>query len=144
VNYEPGPLPVDDKFIREYLWRELRKLAASVRDSAAVVFYRTNVETELSLSAGDSANYKVGLSSNVTRISTSVTVTITGLADITPYRERTLINVGTGVLVLKSEASESSASYRFALPQDWQISANGAATLWFDPISSRHRGLSKT
>lgn len=145
MNYEPGPMVVDDKALREYLNRELKKIAASLKDSSATVFYRTSAETELSLSAGDSANYKVGLSSNITRISTSNTVTITGIADTTPNRERVFINVGTGVLVLKSEATESSASFRFALPASlWQLSANAAATVWFDANSSRHRGIGRT
>lgn len=143
MNYKPGPLP-DAKFIVSYLSRELDRIAAALNDSAPTVFYRTNVETELSMSAADSANYKAGLASNITRISTSATVTLTGIADTTPYRERTIINIGTGVLVLKSEATESSASFRFALPSNWQLSANAAATIWFDPLSSRHRGLSRT
>lgn len=144
MNYEPGPMPLDDANVREYLSRELRRISISLKDNAPTVFYRTGYDTDRSLSAGDSANYKAGLSTNITRISTSNTVTLTGIADKTPLRERTLINIGTGVLVLKSEGTESSASFRFALPAHWQLSANCAATLWFDPVSSRHRGLTRT
>ncbi len=143
MNYKPGPLLGGD--LLGYVAREFQKVSEALKDSAATVFYRTSPETDLSLSAGDSANYKAGLSNNVTRISTSNTVTLTGIADKTPFRERVLINVGTGVLVLKNEGSESSASFRFALPAtNWNLSANAAAVLWFDPASSRHRGISRT
>jgi len=144
MNYQPSPLPVDPKDLLRFLSQELPRISTALRDDAQTVFYRTSVETELSLSAGDSANYKVGAASNIIRISTSNTVTLTGINDKTPYRERTFINVGTGVLVLKSEGTESSASLRLALAATWQLSANAAATVWFDPISSRHRGLSRT
>lgn len=144
MNYEPGPMVVADGQLREYLSRELRKIAASLRDSATTIFYRTSVETELSLSAADSANYRIAAHANVVRISTSNTVTMTGIADVTPNRERVLVNVGTGVLVLKNQASESSASHRFALASDWNLSANATATIWYDVASARHRGLSRT
>lgn len=143
MNYKPGSVP-DIGGLPRFLTDEFQRISAALNDSAATVFYRTSVETDLSLSAGDSANYKAGLTSNIIRISTSNTVTLTGLADTTPFRERTFLNVGTGVLVLKSEGTESSASHRFALPSHWQLSANCAATIWFDPFSSRHRGLNRT
>lgn len=142
MNYEPANTPNDDKGVREFLARELRRIANSLKDDAPVVWYRNGAVTA-SLSAGISANWKVP-AGNVIRISASNTMTLTGIAERTPFRERTFVNVGTGVVVFKSEASESSASNRFALPTDWQISANGSATLWRDPISARHRGLSRT
>ena len=144
MNYEPGPVPNSDKLVREYLSRELRRIASATRDSAGVVFYRNQAFDELSMSAGDSANYAAPLTANVIRISTSSTVTITGLDDKTPYRERVFLNVGTGVLVMKSEGTESSTSIRFALSSDWQLSANASATVWYDPVSSRHRGIGRT
>lgn len=144
MNYQPGPIPHDDRQLREFLSRELRRISAALQDSASTVFYRTSAETETSWSAGDSANYKAGLYSNIIRISTSSTVTLTGIADTTPFRERTVINVGTGVLVLKNEGTESSASHRFALPTNWNLSANATASIWFDPFSSRHRGIGRT
>ena len=144
MNYEPGPVPIHVKDVLPYLHREGRKLSAAIKDSALTVFYRTSVDTDPSLSAGISANYKAELHANILRISTSNTVTLTGIADTTPNRERVLINIGTGVLVLKSQGTESSASHRFALPADWQISANGSATIWYDVISSRHRGINRT
>lgn len=144
MNYKPGPTPYDDGALREYLGRELQKIAASLADSAATVFYRTGTETDVSLSNGVSANYKVGLNSNVHRISTSNTLTLTGVHDKTPLRERVFINVGTGVLVLKPEGTESSASYRIALASAWNLSAGAAGVLWYDPVSHRHRGLSRT
>jgi hypothetical protein len=144
VNYQPGPMPFSDEQIREYLGRELRKVANCLQDPAPTVFYRTSVETEASLSAADSANYKTGLGSNIIRISTSNTVTLTGLADTTHNRERTFINIGTGVLVLKNEGTESSASHRFALPANWDLSANASGTVWYDAISARHRGIYRT
>jgi hypothetical protein len=142
MNYEPGATPSDDKGIREFLARELRRLANVLKDDAPVVWYR-NGPVNASLSAGISANWRIP-QGNVIRISTSDTITLTGIAERTPFRERVLVNVGTGVVVLKSQASESSASNRFALPTDWNISANGSAVIWRDPFSARHRGLSKT
>lgn len=143
MNYQPGPLPYTDDTLREFIGRELRKIADSLRDDAKVVFYRNSMETTTA-TAGVSANYKIGRASNIFRISTSNTVTLTGIADKTAFRERVFFNVGTGVLVLKSDGTESSASHRFALPSDWQLSANASATLFYDPVSSRHRGLSRT
>ena len=143
MNYQPGPIPSEEKYLREFLGRELQKIANSLRDDAKTVFYRTSLETSTASDAV-SANYKLDRGANITRISTSVTVTLTGIADKTAFRERVLFNVGTGVLVLKSEGTESSASHRFALPATWQLSANAAATLIYDPVSSRHRGLSRT
>lgn len=142
MNYEPANTPSDDKGVREFLARELRRLASALKDDAPVVWYRNGAVTA-SISAGVSANWKVP-AGNVIRISASDTMTLTGLAERTPFRERTFVNVGTGVVVFKSEASESSASNRFALPADWNISQNGSCTLWRDPISARHRGLSRT
>lgn len=143
MNYEPAPLPQDPKQLIEYLSRELRRISASVRDDSPVVQYRTAPANQGSLSAAVSANWKIA-AGNVVRISSSVTVTLTGLAGIIPNRELALINVGTGVVVLKSEASESSASNRFSLPTDWNLSANACAVLWKDPYSLRLRGLSRT
>lgn len=144
MSYKPASSPQgkDVQELARYVGDELRRVAASVRDDADVVWYRTGAVTA-SISAGISANWKVP-AGNIIRISSSNTMTLTGLAERTPNRERTFVNVGTGVVVFKSEASESSASNRFALPVDWQISANGSATLWRDPISARHRGLSRT
>lgn len=143
MNYQPGSPPLDFKTLPEYLWRELRRISEAMRDDAKSVFYRTSVET-VTASAGISANWRLGRAMNVTRVSTSNTVTITGIDDKTPFHERVLVNIGTGVLVMKSEGTESSASLRLALAADWQISANAAAILWYDPVSSRHRGLSRT
>lgn len=143
MSYQPGSPPLDYKTLGEYLWRELRRISDSLRDDAKVVFYRTSAET-LTASAGVSANWKVGRAMNITRVSTSNTVTITGIDDKTHYHERLLINIGTGVLVLKSEGTESSESHRFALPSTWQLSQNASAVLIYDPLSSRHRGISRT
>jgi hypothetical protein len=145
MSYEPGPIPLDQKAVLEYLSRELRRISNALRDDARVVFYRTGSVTEGTLSAGVSANYRIGTTTNISRFSTSNTVTITGIADTTPNREHVFINVGTGVLVLKSEGTESSASHRFALSESlWQLSANASATLWYDVDSFRHRGISRT
>jgi hypothetical protein len=142
VSYNPASPPQGDKGISEYLSRELPRLASAVRDDAPVVWYR-NGPVDASLSAGISANWKVP-AGNVIRLSTSDTITLTGIAERTPFRERVLVNVGTGVVVLKSEGTESSASNRLLLPADWAISQNGTAVLWRDPFSARHRGLSRT
>lgn len=143
MNYEPLPPPMRVADVLPYLARELRKLAGIIRDDSPVVQYRTDPVKQESLTAAVSANYKIA-AGNVVRISSSVTVTLTGLANIADNRELTLINIGTGVVVLKSQASESSASYRFALPADWQLSANASAMLWFDAASARWRGIGRT
>lgn len=142
MNYEPAQTPNDDKGVREFLSRELRRLAGILRDDANVVWYRTGAVTA-SISAGISANWKVP-AGNVIRISASMTMTLTGIAEKTPFRERTFVNVGSGVVVFKSQGTESSASNRFALVSDYNISQNGAVTLWYDPVSARHRGLSRS
>lgn len=144
MNYKPAAVPTEARDVPRFLSQELERISTALRDSAATVFYRTSVDTEASLSAGDSANYQVAASSNIIRISTSVTVTLTGIADTTPYRERIFVNTGHGVLYFKNQAAESSASNRFALGADWQISADHTACFWFDPISARHRGIGRT
>lgn len=143
MSYEPAPVPMDVANLGEYLARELRRLAQATRDNAPSVFYRTLSANQGSLSAAVSANYKIA-SGNVVRVSASATVTLTGLAGISPGRELVLVNVGHGVVFLKSEGTESSASFRFALATNWELSQNAAATLWYDSASARWRGLSRT
>lgn len=143
MNYLPAPGPLDSKDLPRFISQELQKISAAIRDNAVTVFYRTSIDTA-SISAASSANYKAVASANIIRVSTSATITITGIADTTPLRERTFINVGTGVLVLKNQGTESSASHRFALATDWNLSANAAGTCWYDPISARHRGITRT
>jgi hypothetical protein len=140
MNYEPAPLPQDPKQLIEYFSRELRRLAGILRDDSAVVQYRTAPVNQGSLTAAVSANWKVA-AGNVVRISSSATVTLTGLANAAPNRELVLINVGTGVVYLKNAASESSASYRFALVNSLDLSENASVTLWYDPYSSRWRAI---
>lgn len=142
MNYEPAQTPNDDKYVREFLARELRRLSSAVRDNADTVWYRTG-PVVASLSAGISADWKIPVG-NVILMSASNTITLTGIAEKTPLRERVFINIGTGVVVFKSQATESSASNRFALPTDWQLSANASCLIWRDPYSARHRGLSRT
>jgi|SRR6185312_2724553 len=139
MNYEPAQVPLDDKGVREYLSRELRRLAAVVKDAAPAVWYLTQ-PVVATLSAGISANWKVP-AGNVVLMSTSTTITLTGLADTTANRVRTFINIGTGVVVFKNAGTESSASCRFALPADYQASANASLTLWYDAFSARHRRI---
>src|SRR5690242_14529525 len=114
MNYVPAPVPNDPKDLSRFLSQELQRLSAAIRDNSVTVFYRTSIDTA-SISAASSANYKAVAAANIIRVSTSNTVTLTGIADTTPFRERTFINVGTGVLVLKNQGTESSASFRFAL-----------------------------
>ena len=142
MNYEPLGIPQDDKGLRAFLARELRRLADVVRDNAPVVWYRTG-PVVASLSDGISADWKVP-AANVILMSTSNTITLTGIAEKTPFRERVFINIGTGVVVFKNEGTESSASNRLLVPSTWNISAGGAVTLWRDSFSARHRGLSRT
>lgn len=141
-NYEPAPVPLQAAGLNEYLARELRRFADTMRENAPRVAYITSP-----LSPGFTAdNFKPeGLGgSNVVRISASATQTLTGIAIRTPYRQLVVVNVGTGVVVLKSEAAESSASNRLALAANWNLSANAAAVLWRDPQSARWRGISRT
>lgn len=140
MSYEPASLPTDPKYLIEYLSRELRRLAATLRDDSEVVLYRTSPANQGSLTAAVSANYKIA-AGNVVRISTSNTVTLTGLAYKLANKELALINVGTGVVTLKSEATESSTSYRFALANSRNLSANASIILWYDKQSARWRGL---
>ena len=144
MNYVPAPVPTTADKLAEYLRRELQRIAATTRDDREVVQYRTRAVTA-SLSAGVSANWKVA-AGNVVRISTSNTLTLTGLELAVPAanRELALINTGTGVLVLLPENAASSASHRFALPAAWQLSANACALLWYDALSARLRGLART
>ncbi len=146
MSYVASPPPFDIKQLPEYLQRELRRISEDLADSADSVFYRTLPTRAISLSVsnGASANWKVA--GNILLVSTSVTQTFTGLqrGALDAQREVVFMNVGTGVAVLKSEAAESSASNRFALVTNYQLSANAAATLWRDPFASRWRGLSKT
>lgn len=134
MSYQPASVPTEDKAVREYLSRELPRIANALR---TVVYEQASFVA--SLSAGISANWK--LPAGIARMSTSNTITLTGIAD---QREHTFVNIGTGVVVFKSEASESSASNRFALVTDYAISANGTLSTWYDVVSARHRGLSKT
>lgn len=141
-NYKPTPPPLGSKELPEYLWRELDRVGRNLADNADAVFYRTLPHTDNSASNGISANYK--LDGNVVRISTSVTLTLTGIAYKVPNREVVLINIGTGVLSMKSQGTESSASFRFALGTNYQISQNYSITIWYDLTSSRWRAISKT
>jgi hypothetical protein len=143
MSYSPSPVPTDAARLGEFLRRELQRIASETRDDRNVVQYRTRTATA-SISAGVSANWKIA-AGNIVRISTSNTLTLTGLELLQPYeREIALVNVGTGVLVLTSEDSASSASLRFALPATWALSANASCVLWYDSVSSRFRGLGKT
>jgi hypothetical protein len=143
MNYEPAPLPTEPKQLIEYLSRELRRLSAVVRDDTAVVQYRTNPASQGSLTAAVSANFKIA-QGNLIRISASATVTLTGLALKIPNRELVLINVGTAAVTLKKEAVESSASYRFALVNSFDLSQNASAQLWYDAYSARWRCIGRT
>lgn len=140
MNYEPAPLPSDPKGLIEYLSRELRRLSATIRDDTQMVQYRTSPVTAGTLSAGISANWKIP-AGNLIRLSTSVTVTLTGLAVKVPNREIVLVNVGQGVVCLKNAGTESSASYRFALVNSLNLSQNASVSLWYDGASSRWRSI---
>jgi uncharacterized protein YjeT (DUF2065 family) len=133
MRYTPSPVPHEAQRIAEFLRRELQRISGAFIEDTPVVQYRTRF-ADASLSAGVSANWKVA-AGNVIRLSASTTLTLTGLV---------LMNVGTGVVVLLSENAASSASSRFALPTTWQLSANAAAVLWYDPVSFRFRGVSRT
>lgn len=142
MNYEPAPLPQDPKRIIEFLSRELRRISGALRDDASCVQYRTEPVNQGSLTAAVSANYKIA-AGNVIRISSSATVTLTGLAIKAPNREMVLFNVGTGVVVLKSEGTESSESYRFALVNSYDLSQNAGVLLWYDGASARWRAIGR-
>ena len=144
MNYVPAQPPTDPQLLAEFLRRELQRISATLHDDASVVQYRTLAANAGTLSAGISANWKI-VAGNVIRISSSATVTLTGLAVMSaPNREIVLLNVGTGVVVLNSQDAASSASYRFALDTTWQLSSGATAILWYDPVSFRWRGISRT
>lgn len=143
-NYRPPPVPNEAKQLPEYIYRELSKIGDAVRDTREEIYYRTILAADASLSPGISANWKCA-NANVIRMSTSNTVTVTGIAFKQKMREFVFINVGTGVAAFKNEGTESSASFRFALPSAlYQLSSNHAVAFWFDPVSARHRPLSRT
>jgi hypothetical protein len=141
-KYVPSPTPID-KDLGSYIQRELTKIGQVLADNADSVFYRTLPATDDSFTAGVSANYKIA-EANVIRISTSNTVTITGIASKLPNRERIIINVGTGVLVVKPEGTESSASFRFALQTTYQLSQDASIVFWYDLKSARHRCIGRS
>lgn len=143
MNYEPAPVPSDPKQLTEYLTRELRRFGSLMRDESQVVHYLTMSAQQGSLTDAISANWKHA-DGNVILVSTSNTVTITGLAYKVPNRSRYFVNVGHGVLVLNSQDVASSESYRFALSDNWNLSANASAHVWYDPHAFRWRGLSRT
>jgi protein involved in polysaccharide export with SLBB domain len=140
-DYVPSGLPTMGGLL-QFLSTELQKIASCVRADSPTVLYRTLPANQGSLTAGVSANYKLAYG-NVVRVSSSATVTLTGIAYKIANREIALINVGTGVVV-KDAATESSASYRFALVNSIDLSQNAAAVLWYDGLSARWRVLSKT
>lgn len=146
MSYTPAPPPVDIKQLPQYLRSELNRISLDLADNADAVFYRTSPTqpASLSVSNGSSANWRVA--GNVLLVSTSTTQTFTGLqrATMDAFREVVFINVGTGVAVLKSQAAESSASNRFALVTDYQVSANAAVSLWRDAYASRWRGIGRS
>jgi hypothetical protein len=143
-NFRPTPAPFDVKQLSEYVMRELRRVGDALSDNADQIHYRTITAEDASLSAGISANWKCE-NANVIRMSTSNTVTVTGIAFKQPMREFVFINVGTGVVAFKNAGTESSASYRFALPSSlYQLSANHAVIFWYDHVSSRHRPIART
>lgn len=141
-NYVPTPPPFEVKGLTEYIGRELNRVGRNLADTADAVFYRTLPHTDNSLSNGVSANYKID--GNVLRLSTSNTLTLTGFAIKAPNREVVLINIGTGVISMKSAGTESSASFRFLLGTNYQISQNYAITLWYDLTSARWRAIART
>ena len=143
MSYTPTPPPLDAKNLPSYLDRELRRVSSDLRDNADVVVYRTLPVNQQSLSAGMSNNWAIA-HGNVIRVSASNTQTFTGLNFTDPMREIVLLNVGTGVVVLTSEDTASSASARFALTATLNLSANAAAVLWYDPYSWRWRCISRT
>lgn len=146
MNYQPGPVP-EVAGLPAFLTSELRRISAALQDNAEAIFYRTLPVKIGSLSAGISANWRL-TGGNVFLVSTSVTHTLTGLQRMANFgdgmQERVFINVGTGVLAFKSEGTESSASNRFTLASNWNISAGGAGVLWRDPIGARWRGIART
>lgn len=145
MAYTPQPPPFDVKQLPSYLDLELQRISRDLADNASTVFYVTDPVTSasLSISNGSSANWKVA--GNVLLVSCSTTQTFTGfqrgLMDAT--RVFFFVQVGAGVAVLKSEASESSASNRMALVSSISLSQNGSLMLWRDPIAARWRGLAK-
>ncbi len=146
MSYDPTPVPFNVAELPRFLQNELARISKDLADNADSVFYRTLPSTSgsLSVSNGSSANWRVA--GNVLLVSTSATQTFTGLqrGATDAFREIIFINVGTGVAVLKSQAAESSASNRFALVTDYQLSANAAAHLWRDSFAARWRGIART
>src|ERR1043165_6344736 len=100
MNYKPAPFALNAADLPAYVDRELHKISAALSDQ---IFYRTLPANQGSLTAGGFANWKIA-DGNVIRVSTSNTITIGALVLSGNWmREVVLVNVGTGVLVLKHE-----------------------------------------
>ena len=142
-KYVPTPRPNEVKDLPEYIHRELRRVGDVLADPADAIHYITPY-ADASLSDAISANWKCP-NATIIRCSTSNTITLTGIAYKQAKRNFTFANIGTGVLAFKNAGTESSVSFRFALPAAlYQISANHMVTFWYDPASSRHRPVSRT
>lgn len=142
-KFVPTPPPRDIRDLTEYLHRELRRAGDVLDDPADAIHYMTPY-ADASLSDAISANWKCP-NATIIRCSTSNTITLTGIAYKQAKRNFTFANTGTGVLAFKNAGTESSVSFRFALPAAlYQISANHMVTFWYDPASSRHRPVSRT
>jgi hypothetical protein len=139
MRYIPGPTPEKVENLPQFIRQELNRIS----DAQGVVLYREN-PSNASLSAGISADWKIA-AGNVVRLSTSAATTLTGLSVLSPAnRELVLINVGHGIVVLKSQDSASAAAYRFALVGTLELSANAAVSLWYDAQSARWRAIGRT
>jgi len=53
----------------------------------------------------------------------------------------TLVNVGSNDIKIMDEATTSTTTNRFALQNDLTLQDNEAITVWYDPVSTRWRGI---
>jgi len=91
----------------------------------------------------DQNNYSpTGLStSNVLRVSTDASRTITGIVTSSSGRLLLLHNIGSNILILSDENASSTAANRFALTRNISLGADQSIALWYDITSSRWRAF---
>lgn len=80
----------------------------------------------------------------ILRLSTDATRNINGIAGGADGRIIKIVNVGTQGIVLKDEATTSTAANRFALNSDLTISENQAVEILYDSTTSRWRAIGGT
>lgn len=87
-------------------------------------------------------NWSPGLSTkNYLRVSSTLDINLTGIADVSSGRFVLVHNIGSYNITLKKESASSTAANRFAAPSDLRLPPNGVAIIHYDSTSARWRIL---